>query len=79
MTWIEYFSERMGRILIKVVFTIIGALFLKATGTQPGIIILLLTYLFLIFTIAQIFDFLKLRARFKELETTMDRLDKKYL
>lgn len=79
MTWTEYFSERMSSILIKAVSAIAGALFLKATGTQTGIIILLLIYLLFIVTITQISDFLKLRARFHELESIIDGLDKKYL
>lgn len=79
MTWTEFLSERMGRILGKAAVTIIGASFLKATGTQTGILFLLLIFLFLGFLVTQISDFLLQRARLRELESIMDGLDKKYL
>lgn len=79
MTWTEFFSERMGSILMKAVFTIAGVCFLKATGTQTGVIVLLLIFLFPAFVIIQISDFFRQRARLHELESIMDGLDKKYL
>ena len=55
------------------------AVFLLATGTQAGILIIILIVWFLLFLILQAYDFLKLRSHLDELKSIMDGLDQKHL
>lgn len=79
MRFTEFLSDRAGRLMLGLVLAVSSALFLHATGTQAGVIILVLVCLSSIFAALQITDFLKLRSRFTELEAVMDGLDEKYL
>lgn len=79
MTFGEYVSERLSGILIKVSCAVAAALFLVATGTQPGIVAILLATLLPVSGAAVLADFLRRRARIRELEAVFEGLDQKYL
>lgn len=79
MTFGEFLSDRLGRLLFHGVVLAAALIFLLATGTQSGTVILLLVILVLIFVLEQAADFVKCRARLDKLETIMAGLDKKYL
>ena len=79
MTLWEFLSDRLDRILIQAVCAAGAALFLRATGTQSGVLAILLLALLLVFAAAQLSDFLRQRARLRELEAILEGLDQKYL
>jgi len=79
MTFSEFLSDRLGRLIFHGAVTAAAFLFLLATGTQSGVAVLLLVILTLIFALEQLMDFMKCRARLDELEAIMTGLDKKYL
>ncbi|MDE5934104.1 MAG: sensor histidine kinase, partial [Lachnospiraceae bacterium] len=79
MTLTEFLSDRLRRLILQAVFVIAGAAFLHATGTEAGILLLLLPVWVFILIGTQAVDFLKCRARLSELESIMDGLDEKYL
>lgn len=56
-----------------------AAIFLSATGTGMGVLILLLCAWILVLICIQTYDFLKCRAHLSELQFIMDHLDEKYL
>ena len=61
MTLKEFLSDRLGRLVLQPVSMAVMAVFLLATGTQAGILIIILIVWFLLFLILQAYDFLKLR------------------
>lgn len=79
MTLREFLSDRLDRILIQAVCAAVAAFFLRATGTQSGVLAILLLALLLVFAGAQLADFLRQRARLRELEAILEGLDQKYL
>lgn len=79
MTISEYLSDHICAIAARTVFVVTAALFLMATGTQTGIIVILGIFWALLFFGMQITDFLRCRSYLQELEGIMDGLDKKYL
>ena len=79
MTFEEFLSDRLGRLIFHGAVMAAALVFLLLTGTQPGAAALLLVILALIFALEQGIDFMKCRARLEELETIMAGLDKKYL
>lgn len=79
MTLQEFLSDRMVRIFIQLICFGLAALFLLATGTQPGILIILLIWLLLVYLIVNMSDFFRQRARLLELENILKGLDRKYL
>ncbi len=79
MKFTEFLSDRANRLMLGLILAASTAFFLHATGTQDGIIILVLVCLSAISAAVQITDFLKIRSRLNELEAVMDGLDKKYL
>ncbi len=79
MTLWEFLSDRLDRILIQAVCAAAAAFFLRATGTQSGVLAVLLLALLLVFAGAQLADFLRQRARLRELEAILEGLDQKYL
>ena len=79
MTLWEFLSDRLDRILIQAVCAAVAAFFLRATGTQSGVLAVLLLALLLVFAAVQLADFLRQRARLRELEAILDGLDQKYL
>ena len=79
MTLWEFLSDRLGRIALWLVCAGVAALFLWATGTQPGVLVILSLALLLVFAAAGLSDVLRQRARLQELEDILEGLDQKYL
>ena len=79
MTLGEFLSDRLVRITIQLLCVTAAALFLRATGTQAGVLAILLLALLLVFAAVQLSDFFRQRARLRELEAVLDGLDQKYL
>ena len=79
MTLGEFLSDRLGEILLQLAGTGAAALFLLSTGTQPGVIAILLLALLPALGAAQLSLFLRRRARLQELEAILEGLDRKYL
>lgn len=79
MTFQEFLSDRAGKILLEIL--IMGAMsgILIATGTVPGIVVLLLVLVCLIRMTVLIVDFIQNRSHLEELQNIMDGLDQKYL
>lgn len=65
--------HNMGR------FRVSGGIFLLFTGTQPGILAVLLLTGSLLFLTVQIRDYLKYSRHLREMESILDGLDRKYL
>lgn len=79
MTFGEFLSDRLLRIMLQLLCVGLAALFLWTTGTQPGILVILILVLLLVFLTVQLSDFFRQRARLRELEAVLDSLDQKYL
>ena len=79
MTLREFLSDWLGRIALWLGCIGLALLFLFATGTQPGVLALLLLALLLVFVTVQAVDFFRQRARLLELENILESLDRKYL
>lgn len=79
MTAREFISDRLGRIFLRLALLFATAAFLLGTGTQPGIITLLLIGYLLLFLGEQLFDFWRTKKRLDELQVIMRELDQRYL
>jgi len=79
MTLREFLSDRLKRIALQVICAGLAMLFLFATGTQPGVLVILLIVLLLVFLTVNMFDFFQQHARLLELKSILDGLDRKYL
>ena len=79
MTIADFLSDRLGRIVLQGGCAAAAALFLLATGTQPGVVALLLMGLILVFVLAQLWECVRLRRRLAELKAIMEGLDQKQL
>lgn len=79
MTVSEFILDRLGRIVLHMAFLFTVAAFLLITGTQSGIVILLVIVCLLIFLLEQLTDFWKIKKRLNELQAIMEELDKRYL
>ena len=79
MTLREFLSNRLGRIALQVICAGLAAMFLFATGTQPGVLAILLMVFLLVFLTVNMIDFFQQRARLLELKSILDGLDRKYL
>lgn len=79
MTIFSFFYDRLTRLVLQAVLVAAAAVFLLATGTQAGVVIILLILWLLTFLCVQAIDYLKTRSRLKELEAIMEGLDQKYL
>ena len=79
MTLLEFLSDRLKRIALQVICAGLATLFLFATGTQPGVLVILLIVFLLVFLTVNMFDFFQQRARLLELKSILDGLDRKYL
>lgn len=75
----EFILDRLGRIALHSAALFVIAAFLLATGTQPGIVVLLLIVCLLIFLLEQLTDFWKAKKRLNELQAIMSELDQRYL
>lgn len=79
MTAGEFIFDRLGRMLLRLTFLFATAAFLLGTGTQSGVITLLLIVCLLIFFLEQLSDFWRTKKRLKELQAIMRELDQRYL
>ncbi len=79
MTFGKFLSDRLGRITLWLVCFAAAALFLAATGTQIGVLAILLLILLSVFLTVLGTDYLRERARLRELESILESLDEKYL
>ena len=75
----EYILDRLGRIILRIAFLFVAAAFLLLTGTQSGIVTLLLIVCLLIFLMEQLSDFWRTKKRLDELQAIMRGLDQRYL
>ena len=79
MTLREFLSDRLLRIIIQLLCVTTAALFLWATGTQLGVLAILLAAFLPVFCAVHLSGFFLQRARLRELESILDSLDQKYL
>lgn len=79
MTFRDFLSDRLDRLLIQAVCAALAALFLRAAGTRSGVLFILFLALLPVFAALQLTDFFRQRARLRELEDIYRRLDQKYL
>ncbi len=79
MTVREFIYDRLGRIILQIAFLLAVSAFLFATGTQAGIITILLLVCLLVFTLEQLTDFWRSKKRLDELQAIMSGLDQQYL
>ena len=79
MTVKEFILDRLGRMILSIAFLSAAAAFLLGTGTQSGIITLLLIVCLLIFLLEQLSDFWRIKRRLNELQAIMSELDQRYL
>ena len=75
----DYIRDRASLILLMVFSFLFVAMFLLLTGTNRDIIWFITVFYLMIFGIYFTFHFLFLRNKFKKIESTMKRLEKKYL
>lgn len=79
MTFSAFLSDCLRGLVLQIVFAAAAAVFLLATGTQTGIVVILLIVWFLILLCVQSVNYYRFYSRLKELETIMEDLDQKYL
>lgn len=79
MTVREFILDRLDRILFRIALLFAVAVFLLMTGTQSGIVILLLIVCLLIILFALLFDFWRTKKHLNELQAIMSGLDQRYL
>ena len=79
MTAREFILDRLGGMILHIAFLFMAAAFLLATGTQSGVITLLLIVCLLIFLVEQASDFWRTKRRLSELQAIMQGLDQRYL
>ena len=79
MTLREFLSDRLKRIALQAICAGLATLFLFATGTQPGVLVILLIVFLLVFLTVNMLDFFQQRARLLEWKSILDGLDRKYL
>lgn len=75
----DYLSEHLKNILLHFICGAAAALFLKATGTQTDILIILFSALFLVYFIQQLHRCYRWYTHLNELEAIFQSLDQKYL
>lgn len=79
MTAREFIFDRLGRMILQIAFLFAVAAFLHITGTQTGVLIILLLVCLLFFGLEQLTDFWKVKKQLDELQAIMNGLDKRYL
>lgn len=79
MTLGEFIWDRMGHLAVLGIFAAAATVFLLATGTQWGILVILLFFGGFLLLAVQFRDFLKCRSHIRELESVLNGLDQKYL
>ena len=79
MTLREFLSDRLRRIVLQLIGIGVAALFLFTTGTQPGVLAILLVVILPVLLTVNLCAFVRQRARLLELENILEGLDRKYL
>ena len=79
MTFSKFIEDRLGRLLLRGSLVAGAAVFLLLTGTQPGILLLLLLLWGVFFVGSQVIEFLRFRNHIRELASILENLDRKYL
>ena len=79
MTAREFIFDRLDRIIFRIAVLFAAAAFLLLTGTQSGIVTLLLIVCLLIVLLEQLSDFWRTKKRLDELQVIMNGLDQRYL
>lgn len=79
MTVMDYIYDRAGIITVRSAGVLAAAVFLLLTGTQAGIVIILLSAWLLFFLAGEAAGFLRTKAYLEELTAVMDGLDQRYL
>lgn len=79
MTIYAFLSDRLGRLVLQGILGATAAVFLLTTGTQTGVIVILLIVWLLVLVCVQCVDYIKTDRRLKELQAIMEHLDRKYL
>lgn len=79
MTIAEFIRERLGRMILRLAFLLAVSAFLFATGTQAGVILILLLICLPVFALGQFIDFWRNKKGLDELRAIMNGLDKRYL
>ena len=79
MTFSKFIEDRLGRLLLHGSLVAGAAVFLLLTGTQPGILLLLLLLWGVFFVGSQVIEFLRFRNHIRELASILENLDRKYL
>lgn len=79
MTFGEFLSDRMGKIILELLVMTLTSVILLTTGTQSGVVTLLMIFIFLIRITSLLVSFLICRSHLNELECIMSGLDRKYL
>ena len=79
MTVREFILDRLDRILFHIALLFAVSSFLLLTGTQSGIVTLLLIVCLLIYLLALLCDFGRTKKRLNELQAIMNGLDQRYL
>ncbi len=75
----EFIADRLGKYMIYILLEITLGALLLATGTQPGVLLLVLSATVLAAALMQTAEYLRIRARLKELSAVFDGLDQKVL
>ena len=79
MTFREFISDHLGKIILHILILTSLSLILRTTGTQSGVIVLLLVILLPVWITVYVIDFIRSRSHLKEMENIMSGLDQKYL
>lgn len=79
MNFGEFLSDRLRRLVLLVLGMAVLAIFLLATGTQKGVVAIVLIVWSIVVIMVQVTDFTRCRNYLYELETIMDDLDQKHL
>lgn len=79
MTFHEFISDHLGKIILQILIMTSVSAILLTTGTQSGVIVLLLVILLPIGITVYVIDFIRCSSHLKELENIMSGLDQKYL
>ena len=79
MTWFDFLSDRLGRLVLALLSAGLAAVVLLATGTQGGVLALVLLMLGVGYVLVLLWDFWHQRRRLRQLQATLDGLDRKWL
>lgn len=75
----EFILDRLGRMILRIALLLAASAFLLLTGTQSGIVALLMVVCLLIFLLELLIDFWRTKKRLNELQAIMSELDQRYL